>query len=112
MSAAFAFDRALDARPYMPIVDPDDPIQRLFVDHLLPGGARLLAMAEPVHRTSGGYLTAATALAAFEAALAIAIDDGIEAGLTRAFGAANTAVRSANHSAAVGQREFAGITAI
>ena len=112
MSAAFAFDRNLDAHPHTPVVESDDPIRRLFVDQILPGGTRLLAMAEPVHRTPGGYLTAATALVAFEEALAVAIDSGVEAGLTRAFGAANTAVRLADHSAAVGRREFAGITAI
>lgn len=112
MSVAFAFDRAFDDQRFTPTVEIDDPVRRLFVDHRLPGGARLLAMAEPVRRTAGGYLTAAAALVAFEEALAVAIDDGIEAGLARAFGAANTAVRAANHTAAVGQREFSGISAV
>ena len=90
----------------------DDPITKLFFDHTMPSGLRLLAVAEPVHRTMHGYLTAGAALAAFEEALVVAVNGGVESGLVRAFAAANQAVRSANQLTVVDQRAFAGITAV
>lgn len=89
----------------------DDPITRLFIDHTTPSGIRLLAVAEPVFRTMHGYLTAAAALAAFEEALVVAVNWGIEPGMMRAFAAANEAVRAANQLTVVHRRTFVGITA-
>jgi hypothetical protein len=90
----------------------DDPFARLFFDHTTAAGIRLLAVAEPVHHSVHGYLTAAAALAAFEEALLVAVNCGVEPGLVRAYAAANEAVRAANQLTVVDQRAFAGITAV
>lgn len=105
-----SLERAHDLRTYGPI--GGDPLARLFFDRVTPGGVRVLALAEPVHRTPHGYLTAANALTAFEEAVLVAINAGIEPGLERAFTAANEAVRAANRLTVVNQRAFAGITAV
>src|SRR6188472_3019475 len=97
MSASNAFDLPVTSFPNgSPSTAADDPLRRLFVDRSITGGMRLLALAEPVHRTAGGHVAAAAALAAFEEAFVVARSEGIESGLTRAFAAANSAVRSAN----------------
>jgi hypothetical protein len=112
MSAANAVDRIVTHQfPTDDILD-DDPLTRLFIDQTLPSGMRLLAIAEPVHRTPHGFLTAATALIAFEEAFAVAAQADVEIGLERAFASANAAVRASNRATTVNQRGFAGITAV
>lgn len=112
MSVSSALDQTVTSRPFFPTSD-DDPVARLFVDHTFPGERRLLAIAEPVHRTTDGYLAASAALAAFEEAFGVSLAEGVETALVRAFGAANAAICAANRSTTMlHQRAFAGITAV
>ncbi|MCC6791640.1 MAG: hypothetical protein IT336_08150 [Thermomicrobiales bacterium] len=112
MSALSAVDRIVTDQAFTTALPDDDPLTRLFIDQTLPCGLRLLAMAEPVHGTPQGFLTSATALIAFEEAFAVAAPADVEAGIERAFAAANAAVRAANRATTVNHRAFAGITAV
>ncbi len=112
MSAAFDFDNDVTAAgPLLP-AHADDPFARLFCDRTTTSGIRLLAVAEPVDRKPEGYLAAAAAIAAFEEALSVAVLNGAEAGLQRAFVSANDAIRSSNRRVMASKRSFVGITAV
>lgn len=111
MSSPQSVDPRVTAVPGTQFVVDDNPLSKLFFDHRTSAGYRLMAVAEPVHHTQHGYLTAGTALAAFEEALLIAVGAGAEDGLRRAFEAANSAVRAANAATPHPSRTYAGITA-
>ena len=112
MSAAFDFDNDVTAAMPLSPVHADDPFARLFFDRTTTSGIRLFAVAEPVDRKPEGYLAAAGAIAAFEEALSVAVSSGAEAGLQRAFVAANDAIRNSNRRMMASKRSFVGITAV